>query len=158
MWHTGSDIEVCTYELEYGVAYPLELDIPSQRAALLSLYNSTGGPYWTWTNPVSKSSHALFTLLVEDVITAGEGLFDSTKFNSTSLFANLTASDLAALQTLSINCELQQALSFGQLLIRHEWGEEESYCQWHGEFASLPGAGTVSLDPRHGVATFPALQ
>ena len=39
----------------------------------------------------------------------------------------------AALIHLSQNCTLQQWLSFGQLLLKYEWGTPEvSYCQWYG--------------------------
>lgn len=101
----------------------------------MSLYNATGGPYWAWVDPIPEASHDLFFDLIADLTQLGVDHFDPTLLNS-SLVSALSASDLAELRTLSVNCTLQQALSFGQLLLKHEWGEpDRSYCSWHGRTA-----------------------
>ena len=145
-WLTGADVnlEDCSYELQYGSGYNVDLDLPAQRAALLSIYNSTGGPFWTWTETISESSHATFFQLVADIIQFGEGLSDPGQYNYTALLSIISAPDVATLQALSVQCQLQQALGFGQLLLNHVWGEAgESYCQWHGELASHAAIGLM---------------
>lgn len=82
---------------------------------------------------------------MSDVIKIGDGFADPASFNYSSLFSSLSPSGLATLQALSADCTLQQALSFGELLVKHDWGEEDkSYCQWHGKPASLPQMYTWS--------------
>ena len=131
------DLQDCSHELQYGVGYRVELDEPEQRAALISLYSNTNGPFWTWSDPIPEDSHQLFLSLITDVIEVGEGLSDpALRSNYSTLFSTLSASDLATLTALSSNCQLQQQLGFGQLLLKHDWGEvNQSYCQWHGEFS-----------------------
>ena len=132
---SAPDAEECSIELQYGADYPVNLDNLSQREALMSLYNATGGPYWSWQDPVGETKHDLFFALIAEVIQLGEGFWNPSMLNS-SLVSTLTASDLAELQALSVNCTLQQALSFGQLLLKHDWGEpDRSYCSWHGRTA-----------------------
>lgn len=115
--------------LEYGTEYYQELDAPDQRAALMSFYYSTGGAYW---NPrlVSNAEQQQFSQLVAELEEAG---YDSSgqQLNVSSLPADLV-SDLANLPALSVNCALQQWLSFGQLLLKHQWGSSVSYCHWYG--------------------------
>ena len=134
---TGSalDLGTCSNELEYDFKYNVELDILSQRAALLSLYNSTGGPFWTYAEAVSDTEDTLLYQLIADVIDIGKYLSDPTSFNVSSLGSVTTAADLAAVQALSVNCSLQQALGFGEVLLKHAWQEvDKSYCQWHGGY------------------------
>ena len=105
--------------------------MPEQRAALLSFYNSTGGPLWGWTD--DEALHDLFFELIADVTEYGDSLSADSPYNSSSILSASRFKDLAALPLLSANCTLQQALSFGQLLLDVNWGEEDrSYCQWHG--------------------------
>lgn len=130
---SGSEptFQECSQELQYGVDYPFDLDLPDQRAALLLLYNSTGGPGWFYKE--DDAVHDLFFNLLTDVEQYRESLSNNSGLNSTSILASSGISDLAALPALSGNCTLQQSLSFGQLLLKHAWSEvDRSYCQWHG--------------------------
>ena len=132
-WSTGCDVDLleCSRQLEYAVDYPSDLDLPEQRAALLSLYNSTGGPFWRWS--ADSSQYELFSQLVADVVTYGISISEQNTVLSEAISSASKFRDLAFLPDLSTNCTLQQALSFGQLLLRHDWGNSnQSYCQWHG--------------------------
>lgn len=139
------DLETCSRELEYDFKYNIELDIPQQRAALLSLFYSTGGPTWTWTDPVPGTEDALLFQLIADVIDVGQYLSDPASFNISSLTGVLSATDLATVQALSVNCTLQQALGFGEALLKHGWQEaDKSYCQWHGECQTCAPLGSCA--------------
>lgn len=134
---SAADLQECTDQLQYGLDYPISLDLAPQRDALLSLYNSTGGPSWSWKESVTEEQHQLFFALITELVEIGEGLSDPEAYNFTSLLNSFSASDLAALQALSANCTLQQALSFGEILLKHDWDEPgRSYCSWHGELSS----------------------
>ena len=95
---------------------------------------------------------------MSDVIEIGEGLTDPTSFNYSSLFSDLAPSDLQTLQALSVNCDLQQALGFGELLVKHDWGEEDkSYCQWHGKSGPLALKSLVPQQAHDKACTYATL-
>ena len=123
-------LERCTDLLEYGALYYKDLDIPDQRTALLSFYSSTGGDTWS-EQLVSRADHQRFWQLVLELEDAGRGLANSS-LTTASPFPTDLVTDLYNLPDFSINCELQQWLSFGQLLLKFEWGSNVSYCRWYG--------------------------
>ena len=125
----ASSLEECTDLLQYGTAFYRELDAMDQRAALMAFYHSTGGPYWT-AQLVSVAQREQFEQLVQELTEAGYDAADQT-LNASSLPTDLV-SDLANLPALSADCALQQWLSFGQALLKHEWGSNVSYCHWYG--------------------------
>lgn len=109
--------------------YYEDLDASDQRAALMRFYRSTGGAYWN-TQIVSDAERQQFSQLVTELEESGYGLSDQT-LNDSMLSTDLV-SDLANLPDLSVNCGLQQWLSFGQLLLKYPWGSNVSYCYWYG--------------------------
>ena len=115
--------------LEYGNVYYEDLDSAEQRAALLEFYSSTGGADWT-EQLVSTPERDQFQLLVQELEEAGYDLAEQAV--NTSLLSTDLVTDLADLPALSANCMLQQWLSFGQLLLKYEWGSNVSYCRWYG--------------------------
>ena len=115
--------------LEYGKVYYEDLDSAEQRAALLEFYSSTGGADWT-EQLVSTPERDQFQLLVQELEEAGYDLAEQAV--NTSLLSTDLVTDLANLPALSANCMLQQWLSFGQLLLKYEWGSNVSYCRWYG--------------------------
>jgi len=46
---------------------------------------------------------------------------------------------------LSVNCALQQWLSFGQLLLKYQWGSNVSYCYWYGVVCCKTSVRHLSL-------------
>ena len=123
-------LERCTDLLEYGALYYADLDIPDQQTALLDFYSSTGGETWT-EQLISSAEHQRFRQLVLELENAGHGLANSS-LTVASPFPSDLVTDLFNLPALSVNCELQQWLSFGQLLLKFEWGSNVSYCRWYG--------------------------
>ena len=135
-------LERCTDLLEYGALYYAELDVSAQRTALLDFYNGTGGGAWT-EQLISRADHQRFRQLVLELENAGRGLANSSLTVASPFPSDLVA-DLFNLPTLSVNCELQQWLSFGQLLLKFEWGSNVSYCRWYGVVCCKT---SVSLPP-----------
>ena len=130
----GGDITLlgCSRQLDYGVGYPVDLDLPEQRIALLSLFNSAGGAFWSWSAD-GYGNEELFAQLIADVAAYGFSVSQNDTVLAGSISSGSKTTDLAALPLLSANCSLQQALAFGQLLVKHQWDHSEvSYCQWHG--------------------------
>lgn len=129
---TSPDLEACTRLLEYGSVYSAELDDPVQLAALLRFHNSTGGAYWKYDQPISTEEHLQFSHLVTELEFLGSELADG-QLNISSLTSDAAQDMSAALTILSQNCTLQQWLSFGQALLKFEWGTPGvSYCQYYG--------------------------
>lgn len=123
-------LERCSDLLEFGALYYPDLDAEDQRTALMQLYNSTGGNTWT-QQLISSQDRRSFRRLVTELDEAGHGLANSS-LTIASPFPTDLVTDLFNLPALSINCELQQWLSFGQLLLKFEWGSNVSYCRWYG--------------------------
>jgi hypothetical protein len=136
------NLEECTNLLEYGTMYYEDLDAPDQRAALLRFYSSTGGAYWN-AQLVSDAERQQFSQLVTELEESGYGLSDQT-LNDSMLPTNLV-SDMANLPALSVNCTLQQWLSFGQLLLKYQWGSDVSYCYWYGVVCCKTAVSHLSL-------------
>ena len=112
--------------------YSAELDDPVQLAALLRFHNSTGGSYWAYDEPISSAEHLQFSHLVAELEYLGYGVAENY-LNISSLETDVATDMDAALTRLSQNCTLQQWLSFGQQLLKYEWGTPDvSYCQWYG--------------------------
>ena len=109
--------------------YHPDLDSPTQRAALLDFYDSTGGQKWA-NQPVDDVEHGQISQLVDGVIEAGYELVNGS-LDVTTLPAELV-SDAASIPSLSSDCALQQYLSLGQLWLTHSWGSNVSYCYWTG--------------------------
>ena len=131
---TSPGLEECTMLLQYGSVYSADLDDPVQLAALLHFHSSTGGGSWIYDEPISSAEHLQFSQLVTELEYLGYGVAEQY-LNLTSLTEETDiATDMeAALIHLSQNCTLQQWLSFGQLLLKYEWGTPDvSYCQWYG--------------------------
>ena len=122
-------LQECSDVLADSAVYYLELDPAEQRAALLSLYASTGGQYWT-NQPESDTEYVLFSEIVEGIIEAGNGLASGSLDVST--LPSELVSDAANLASLSTDCALQQYLSLGQLWLSHPWDSDVSYCLWTG--------------------------
>ena len=120
----------CSDLLDYGALYYSDLDVTDQRTALMQLYNSTGGDTWT-QQLIGSAERQRFLQLVTELEDAGQGLANSS-LTIASPFPTDLVTDLFNLPALSINCELQQWLSFGQLLLKFEWGSNVSYCRWYG--------------------------
>ena len=125
----AASLEECTNLLQYGTTFYKELDVMEQRAALMHFYHSTGGPFWT-APLLSVAELEQFHVLVEELEEAGYNLADQTS-NAASLSTDLV-DDLSNLPTLSVDCDIQQWLTFGQLLLKQEWGSNVSYCHWYG--------------------------
>ena len=136
------NLEECTNLLEYGTMYYEDLDAPDQRAALMRFYRSTGGAYWN-AQLVSYAERQQFSQLVTELEESGYGLSDQT-LNDSMLSTNLV-SDMANLPALSVNCALQQWLSFGQLLLKYQWGSSVSYCYWYGVVCCKTSVSHLSL-------------
>ena len=115
--------------MQYGTVFYEELDVMDQRAALMHFYHSTGGPYWA-ASLVSAAQLEHFQLLVEELEQAGYELADQTS-NAAAISSDLV-DDLSNLPNLSLDCAVQQWLTFGQLLLKQEWGSNTSYCHWYG--------------------------
>ncbi len=109
--------------------YYEDLDAPDQRAALMQFYRSTGGAYWN-AQLVSQAERQQFSQLIVELEESGYGLSDQSL--NISMLSTDIVSDLANLPALSVNCALQQWLSFGQLLLKYQWGSNVSYCYWYG--------------------------
>ncbi len=109
--------------------YYEDLDAPDQRAALMRFHRSTGGAYWN-TQLVSYAERQQFSQLVIELEESGYGLSDQTL--NVSMLSTDLVSDMANLPALSEKCALQQWLSFGQLLLKYQWGSNVSYCYWYG--------------------------
>lgn len=125
----ASTLEECTNLLHYGTVFYRELDAVDQRAALMSLYHRTGGPHWT-PQLARAEDREQFQLLVQELEDAGYDLADQA-LNISALPSDVVV-DLASLPALSENCALQQWLSFGQSLLKYQWGSNVSYCHWYG--------------------------
>ena len=123
-------LERCSDLLDYGALYYSDLDATDQRTALMQFYNSTGGDTWA-QQLISSAERRRFLQLVTELEVAGHGLANSS-LTIASPFPTDLVTDLYNLPALSINCELQQWLSFGQLLLKFEWGSNVSYCRWFG--------------------------
>ena len=123
-------LERCSDLLDYGALYYSDLDVTDQRTALMQFYNSTGGDTWA-QQLISSAERRRFLQLVTELEVAGHGLANSS-LTIASPFPTDLVTDLYNLPALSINCELQQWLSFGQLLLKFEWGSNVSYCRWFG--------------------------
>lgn len=123
-------LERCSDLLEFGALYYSDLDAADQRTALMQLYNSTGGNTWT-QQLISSQQRRSFRQLVTELEDAGHGLANSS-LTIASPFPTDLVTDLFNLPALSINCELQQWLSYGQLLLKFDWGSNVSYCRWYG--------------------------
>ena len=123
-------LERCSDLLDYGALYYSDLDATDQREALMQLYNSTGGNAWA-QQLISSAERQRFLQLVTELEDAGHGLANSS-LTIASPFPTDLVTDLFNLPALSINCELQQWLSFGQLLLKFAWGSTVSYCRWYG--------------------------
>ena len=124
-------MEICTEQLEIGVEYPIELDLPEQHAALMSLFNSTGGPNWDFTEAFPDDR--IFFKFVSDLTDYSNYVTRNTTETLAQILSNTNLTDLPALSSLSGNCTFQQSLAFGEYLYKHYWGKEgRSYCQWHG--------------------------
>lgn len=136
------NLQECTNLLEYGTTYYEDLDDPDQRAALMRFYGSTGGAYWN-AQLVSYAERQQFRQLVMELEESGYGLSDQT-LNDSMLSTNLV-SNMANLPALSVNCALQQWLSFGQLLLKIQWGSGVSYCYWYGVVCCKTAVSHLSL-------------
>ena len=122
-------LQECTNLLAASAVYHPDLDSPTQRAALLDFYDSTGGRNWA-NQPVNELDHGQILQVVDGVIEAGYELTDGSLDVST-LPAELV-SDAANIPSLSADCALQQYLSLGQLWLTYSWGSNVSYCYWTG--------------------------
>ena len=123
------DLEDCTDLLAASEVYDTDLDLADQRTALLSFFDSTGGPYWT-TQSNDDAGRTQYLQLVEGVVEAGYDLA-SGSLDVGKLPSELV-SDAASIASLSENCGLQQYLSLGQLWLTNTWGSNVSYCHWSG--------------------------
>lgn len=119
----------CADLLAQSEVYDADLDLPQQRASLISFYESTGGPYWTKQAAQTSSSNQ-YPRIVANIIEATSGL--ATGSLDTSTLPTELVSDAASIVTLSENCQLQQYLSLGQLWLTYNWGSSVSYCHWTG--------------------------
>ena len=109
--------------------YYAELDSPTQRAALLDFYDSTGGEYWAG-QPEDDLEHNQISQVIQGIVEAGNELA-SGSFSPSTLPTELV-SDAASIAALSADCALQQYLSLGQLWLDYRWGSNVSYCYWSG--------------------------
>lgn len=109
--------------------YDADLDLADQRAALLSFFDSTGGPYWA-TQSNDDAGRTQYLQLVEGVVEADYDLAQNSL--DVSRLPTELVSDAASIASLSKNCELQQYLSLGQLWLTYTWGSNVSYCHWTG--------------------------
>ena len=123
-------LERCSDLLDYGALYYSDLDVTDQHTSLMQLYNSTSGDTWN-QQLIGSAKRQRFLQLITELEDAGHGLANSS-LTIASPFPTDLVTDLYNLPALSINCELQQWLSFGQLLLKFEWGSNVSYCRWHG--------------------------
>lgn len=112
--------------------YSAQLDDPRQLAALLHFHSSTGGSNWNYDQPISTAEHVQFSQLVAELENLGYEVADD-HLNISALESDVATDMDAALTTMLQNCTIQQWLSFGQLLLKFEWGSSDvSYCQWYG--------------------------
>ena len=122
-------LQQCTNLLADSVVYYSELDSPTQRAALLDFYDSTGGQYWA-DQPEDDFEHNQISQVIEGIVEAGNELA-SGNFNPSTIPSELV-SDAASIPALSADCALQQYLSLGQQWLTYRWGSNVSYCYWSG--------------------------
>ena len=130
-WHAEAalDLEDCADLLAQSEWYAVDLDLPQQRASLISFHESTGGPYWTG-QPGQTSSSSRFSQIVAGVREATYGLASGSL--DTSTLPTELVSDAARIASLSDSCQLQQYLKLGQLWYSYNWGSNVSYCHWTG--------------------------